>query len=84
MSENYSEKSAIFIDGGYLNKILKSYFNGVKINYLQLSNKICSDLKLNRLRTYFYYCLPIVRKNNTQDLKRREDTQKFLTELKII
>lgn len=82
MSENFSEKAAIFIDGGYLNRILKSYFVGAKISYLKLSNKICSDLKLNRLRAYFYYCLPIVRKNNEQDLKRKADTQKFLTNLK--
>ena len=64
MNGNYPEKAALLIDGGYINEILKSFFNKPKINYLKLSDKICSDLQLKRLRTYFYHCLPIVEKNN--------------------
>ncbi len=77
-----SEKCGIFIDGGYLNRILKEYFNESKIDYLKLCEQICLDLKLNRLRTYFYHCLPIVRKNNKEDLIRQSNMQKFLTNLK--
>ena len=82
MGEIYSEKTAIFIDGGYLNKVVKKQFNGTSLDYLKLSNKICSDLKLVRLRTYFYHCLPIVRKGNTQDVIKQANMERFLTKLK--
>jgi uncharacterized LabA/DUF88 family protein len=77
-----SEKCAIFIDGGYFNRVLKDQFGGLKIDYLELCNKICSDLKLNRLRTYFYHCMPVVRKDNKEDLIKQANMQKFLTRLK--
>jgi len=76
------EKAAIFIDGGYLNKVLKNYFNEPKIDYVRLCDKICSDLGLNRLRTYFYHCLPLVRGNNEKDLIKQANMQRFLTNLK--
>src|SRR3989344_606273 len=82
MSSNTLEKSAIFIDGGYFNKIIKKHFGSVSLNYLKLSDKICSDLELARLRTYFYHCLPIVRKDDSLDLIRHSEMQKFLTKLK--
>lgn len=78
----YQEKGAVFIDGGYLNKVLKSYFNEAKIDYLKLCNQICSDLQINRLRTYFYHCMPLIRKNNDEDLKRHANMQKFLASIK--
>ena len=78
----FLEKCAIFIDGGYLNKVLKSFFNEAKIDYLKLSEKICAELNLNRLRTYFYHCMPIVRKNNDEDLLRQSNMQRFLTNIK--
>jgi len=81
MSE-YSEKAAIFVDGGYMNKVLKSYFNEVKIDYLKLSTIICSNLNLSRLRTYFYHCMPIVRKDNKEDLIKQSNMQRFLTNIR--
>jgi len=81
MSE-YSEKVAIFIDGGYLNKVIKRNFKEVPLDYLKLSTIICSNLNLSRLRTYFYHCMPIVRKNNNGDLVRQSNMQKFLTKIK--
>lgn len=75
-----SEKTAIFIDGSYLKKIEKIF--KINLDYLKFSNQICSNLKLNRLRTYFYHCLPIVRKNNQQDIERESKMQKFLAKLK--
>jgi len=77
-----NERGAIFIDGGYLNRVLKNYFREPKVDYLKLCNKICSDLGLDRLRTYFYHCLPIIRKSNEEDLKRQAGMQRFLTNLK--
>lgn len=82
MSENYYEKAAIFIDGGYLNKILETYFNKPRINHLKLCEEICSNLRLKRLRTYFYHCIPIIRKDNKEDTIRKAKMQKFLNNLK--
>lgn len=77
-----SEKVAIFVDGGYVNKILKNYFNAQNIDFLKLSETICTQLKLKRLRTYFYHCLPIVRNNNKEDLIKQAGMQKFLAKIK--
>ncbi|MBM3233689.1 NYN domain-containing protein [Candidatus Pacearchaeota archaeon] len=77
-----SEKCAIFIDRGYLGEITKTQFNNPTIDYLKLCDNICSDLKLNRLRTYVYTCLPIVKNNNPKDIERKARVQKFLSKLK--
>ena len=66
----------------YFNKILKSFFQEAKIDYFKLSDKICADLNLSRLRTYFYHCMPLIRKNNTEDLARQSNIQKFLTNIR--
>jgi uncharacterized LabA/DUF88 family protein len=76
------EKSAIFIDGGYLNRILKDKFKESRIDYEKLSNYISKTLNLMRLRTYYYYCTPIVRKGNKKDEKRAENTNKFIQNLR--
>ncbi len=75
-------RTSIFIDGGYLNKILKNKFSRAKIDYEKLCNLICNKLALIRLRTYFYHCMPIVRKGNNHDIKMQADMQKFLQKLK--
>ncbi|MFH1751939.1 MAG: NYN domain-containing protein [archaeon] len=76
------EKATIFIDGGYLNRILRDEFKEPDIDYAKLCDSICSDLKLDRLRTYFYHCLPIVREGNLKDRKKEARMQKFLSKLK--
>lgn len=76
------EKCAIFIDRGYLSKIIKNQFNNELIDYLKFCNKICSDLNLNRLRTYVYTCVPIVRQNIKEDIERKVKVQKFLDKLR--
>ena len=47
---------AILIDGGYLDRILLDDFERARIDYKALSNKIAGDKE--RLRTYYYHCLP--------------------------
>jgi len=76
------EKVAIFIDGGYLNKILKKYFYKSNINYTKLCDNICNKLNVNRLRTYYYTCMPIRRKGNIEDEKKHENMQRFVRNLK--
>lgn len=82
MDKTNLEKAAIFIDGSYLKDILRDNFHHSFIDYLKFCEEICDTLRLNRLRTYFYYCLPFVRKNNKQDLWRLSKSDKFLSRLK--
>ena len=82
MADEFLDKCAIFIDGGYFNKMLKRYFNAIETDFLKLSDTICYSLKLKRLRTYYYQCLPIVRRTNVQDSIRQANMQRFLTNLK--
>jgi len=82
MNQLLFENAALFIDGGYQRKLESRIFKNTNIDYLKLSNKICSDLNLKRLRTYFYHCMPIVRKDNEKDLERRSNFQKFLSNIK--
>jgi uncharacterized LabA/DUF88 family protein len=49
-------KTALFIDGGYLAKISKS-FGQPKIDFLAFSELLCNEDD-DRLRTYYYYCMP--------------------------
>ena len=41
---NYSKLGSIFIDGGYLNKVIEKIGKS-KIDYLKLSDNICNLLK---------------------------------------
>lgn len=51
---------AIFIDGGYLDKVLRNEFGGARIAYELLSRQIATqiDPSATILRTYYYHCLP--------------------------
>lgn len=51
---------AIFIDGGYLDKVLKQEFNEVRIDYQKLSRYIADLIHPDTdiLRSYYYHCLP--------------------------
>ena len=55
------EKCAIFIDGGYVDALLKRW-NDFPLDYEKLIKKICEILDMELLRVYYYNCLPIVRK----------------------
>ncbi|MEK6913416.1 MAG: NYN domain-containing protein [Nanoarchaeota archaeon] len=76
------EKCAIFIDGGYLNRINRDYFDSSSIDYLKLCDEICNTLKLTRLRTYYYNSMPIIRKGNKEDEKKHSKMQLFFASLK--
>jgi len=75
------EEAVIFIDGGYLNRILKNYFKTINIDYLKFCEVICGELKVVRLRTYYYHCLPLVRQGNKEDERRYSRTKLFFTNL---
>ena len=50
------EPCAIFIDGGYLAKILQSEFDSPRVDYQKLSDALAHGNE--RLRTYYYDCMP--------------------------
>jgi hypothetical protein len=50
------ENAAVFIDGGYIDKILEYNFKRTKINYETFSDILCGNCE--RFRTYYYYCMP--------------------------
>lgn len=76
------EKSAIFIDGAYLNQVLKKHFRETEIDFLKFSESICERTETKRLRTYYYNCLPFQRKDNAEDSQRIQNMEKFLTKLR--
>ncbi len=76
------DKCAVFIDGGYLNKILKNNFDKTDICYFKLCKFICDKTETKRLRTYYYHSLPIIRSDNREDELRHSNMQKFLTGIK--
>jgi len=61
------ERVAIFVDGGYVKRVLRDYFGGKDINHGKFSDLICDILQLKRLRTYYYNCMPIKRRGKKED-----------------
>lgn len=50
------DKAAVFIDGGYLGKVLELDFSRARIDLEAFSNQLCPGAE--RLRTYYYTCMP--------------------------
>lgn len=75
------DKAAIFIDGGYLGKVLKKYFAEPRIDFLTLSSEICAEIQVSRLRTYFYDCMPLKREGNQHDTIMYAEKQRFIANI---
>jgi uncharacterized LabA/DUF88 family protein len=74
-------KIAIFIDGGYLDKISKKY--GPNVDFNRLSQEMAHGKEI--LRTYYYNCLPYQGNPPTTDEKERfSKAQKFYRALERI
>jgi uncharacterized LabA/DUF88 family protein len=74
------DKAAVFIDGGYLSKVLKNVFGEPAIDFLKLSDLMCGNCE--RFRTYYYNCMPYQSNPPTSDeQKRYAEMQKFLYNL---
>ncbi len=61
-------KIAIFIDGGYIDKVTRNEFE-VRIDYAKLPEVICGGKEI--LRTYYYNCEPYQSNPPTPDEKER-------------
>lgn len=59
----------MFIDGGYLNKVLENEFARAAIDYGKLAQEVAQGTE--RLRTYYYHCMPYQSNPPTEEEKRR-------------
>ena len=75
-----ANRVAIFIDGAYLDHVLRDEFQNVRIDYQALSEKLASESDI--LRTYYYHC-PVYQENPpTSDQSARYSAQRaFFTSL---
>jgi uncharacterized LabA/DUF88 family protein len=77
------ERLGIFIDGGYLDAILRDEFNLPRIDYKKLATELAAAEPL--LRTYYYTCEPWQSNPPTPDeSKRFSSAQKFHNYLRRI
>jgi len=60
------DRVAVFIDNGYVSKILP---NGTKMDFMKFCDTACGDHE--RLRTYFYDCMPYQGEPPTDIEKKR-------------
>lgn len=75
-------RSAIFIDGGYLDKILQ-YNNRAKIDYSKMCDALSKDIPL--LRAYYYQCLPYQSSNPTEEERNAlSNMERFLKKLSAL
>lgn len=74
-------RCAILIDGAYLDNVLEHDFNGARIDIGRLSDVLAGTME--RLRTYYYHCMPFVSTPPTLDEKRRfASMDRFVNSLK--
>jgi len=75
-----TDKTAVFIDNGYLSKVLKYDFNEPKLDYRAFSDLLCGSCE--RFRTYVYDCPPYQSPVPTDsEKKRKSDSDRFFTAL---
>jgi len=73
-------RCAIFIDGAYLEQIVKQEFSLIQIDFAKLSTVMASGKEI--FRTYYYNCLPYQSNPPTEEEKQRfSNKQKFFIHL---
>jgi uncharacterized LabA/DUF88 family protein len=74
------DRSAIFIDGAYVDKLFQRSFGGMRVDYSKLVQRFSAGSDL--LRAYYYHCLPYQSSPPTQDERARlSSTEKYFTAL---
>ena len=73
-------KCAVFIDGGYLDKIVYYDHANARLDYAKLANEMVGPDEL--LRAYYYHCLPYQGDPPTEDERNRYAAKhRFMTAL---
>ena len=62
-------RCAVIIDGAYLDKVLAYDFQRIRIDIGRLADELAGSME--RLRTYYYHCMPYQGTPPTEDEKRR-------------
>jgi len=76
-------RAAIFIDAGYLEKILKTQFAGTSIDYSKFAVEISKPTDI--LRTYYYNCPPFQSSPATQqEAERTRRADRFFAKLRLL
>ncbi|MCK4444194.1 MAG: NYN domain-containing protein [Thermoplasmata archaeon] len=63
------DRSVLFIDGAYFAKVLKNEYGEPRIDFLKLSGRLCEGTE--RLRTYYYNCMPYQSSPPTDEERER-------------
>ena len=69
-----ANRAAIFIDGAYLDFVLRDEFQGVRINYQALSEALAGGSDI--LRTYYYHCPAFQSNPPTESERTRYSAQR--------
>jgi len=77
------EKCGIFIDRGYLRSKLKD-FGKFSLDFYKFSEKIARTIKCNRLRTYYYDCLPIRISGNEKSEMLYKSKKNFCNKISLL
>ncbi|NHI82942.1 MAG: NYN domain-containing protein [Candidatus Thorarchaeota archaeon] len=73
-------RAAVFIDIGYLGKVLKYCFGEPRIDFERFSDLLCEDRE--RLRTYVYDCTPFQDDPPTEEeMRRAANHERFVNSL---
>lgn len=76
-------RSAIYIDGAYLDKVMDYDFNHTRIDFKKLVNELSHKSSL--LRSYYYHCPPYVSNEPTpEEIDRLENKRRFFVALSKI
>ena len=76
-----ADRAAVFIDGAYLTKILDVDFGKPKIDLAGFSEILCGSYE--RLRTYYYNCMPYQSSPPTdEEMRRFASMDKFVYTLR--
>ncbi len=62
-------RSAVIIDGAYLDKVLENDFSGARIDMGKLGDELTGPME--RMRTYYYHCMPFMSDPPTAEEKKR-------------
>ena len=75
------ERAVVFIDGAYLQAVLKNDFGKPKIDFERFSDILCGEYE--RLRTYYYYAMPYQGNPPTEEERMRySSADRFIARLR--
>ncbi|MGB2985585.1 MAG: NYN domain-containing protein [Phycisphaerae bacterium] len=76
-------RCAVFIDGGYLDKVLHYDFQNRRIDYEKLAQEMAAPDEM--LRAHYYHCLPYRSSQpTTEERQRYSSMHRFITRLQFL